>query len=38
VREQMSTHHIRRATLEAIEHCARFETSPSARVSQALAS
>jgi hypothetical protein len=26
VREQMSTPYIRRATLEAIEHCARFET------------
>ena len=38
VREHMSTDHTRRAMLEAIEHCARLETYPSARIPEVLAS
>ena len=29
--ERVSTDHIRRAMIEAIDHCAQFETRPSAR-------
>ena len=29
--ERVSTDHIRRAMIEAVDHCAQFETRPSAR-------
>ncbi len=34
VPEHMSTDHIRRAMIEAIEHCAQLKTYPSARIAE----